>query len=75
MASLWLALAEVQVRSDISSTFLAHTNLAKSILQLSGLDGTFFKVHADSQADFAMVDTFLVWLPDHTTLGGRTSTA
>ena len=63
-----VGISEVQVRSDISNTFLAHTNLAKSILQLSGLDGTFFKVHADSQADFAMVDTFLVWLPDHTTL-------
>ena len=31
-------------RNDISCTFLAHSHLAESILQLSGLDGTFFKV-------------------------------
>ena len=63
-----VGISEIQVRSDISSTFLAHSNLAERILRLSGVDGTFFKVHANSQADFAMVDTHLVWLPDHTTL-------
>lgn len=64
----WWALAKSRFETASPACFLAHATLAERILQLSGVDGTFFKVHADSQADFAMVDTFLVWLPDHTTL-------
>ena len=63
-----VAITEVQVRADISSTFWLHSHVAQKDLQISGAEGSFFKVHLDSQADFAMADHFLVWLPDHTAL-------
>ena len=63
-----LSISEVQIRSDISSTFLAHAQYAQQILKASGAHGTFFKVHSSSQADFSLQEPVLVWLPESTSL-------
>ena len=62
-----LSISEVQIRADISSTFLAHEHFGQQILRASGAHGTFFKVHA-SQADFSLQEPVLVWLPESTSL-------
>ena len=60
-----VSISDIQVRADISPTFMAHSSTASQNLQLSGLEGSFFKIHADH---LQKVDHYLVWLPEQTSL-------
>lgn len=55
------AIEALQVREDQSATFLTHQSFVKPLMQASGKDGIFVKVHPSCEAMFA---TELYWLPE-----------
>lgn len=57
------AIEALQVREDQSATFLTHQSFVKPLMQASGKDGIFVKVHPSCEAMFA---TELYWLPEET---------
>ena len=68
-----VAISEVQVRADISTSFMAHDHVVRQILRVSGESGSFFKIHASSQSEHAMLEQTLVWLPEFTSLDSARS--